>query len=280
MSIKPFIDPGNTRGRTLLRGRLTLCLANLRPASGLNSPVNSRIYDILKCYRKITDAYRYIIGRNRNMVKYFINLSKIKEYAKEFMKKPCKKNRPLIAAVGTEKEPVYLFFLDSMYMIDGFKITIENAEDEIVEEYIYLSSDDWISTIKRFVEKYNKDFESEEEFEDVCTAICQNPECVEYGNKVDIISDAMGRTVCPNCGEVIEDTALTESPEEDDFEEDDLEELDRERLLEIAYNLILSFLYESNVGYNLELLEALDIELDEISSIEVEYLGECANESN
>lgn len=208
------------------------------------------------------------------MIKYFINLSKIKEYAKEFMKKPCKKNRPLIAAVGTEKEPIYLFFLDSMYMIDGFKITIENAEDERVEEYIYLSSDDWISTIKRFVEKYNKDFEGKEELEDLCTAICQNPECVEYGNKVDIISDAMGRQVCPNCGEVIEDRASTESPEEDDFDEDDLEELDRERLLEITYNLILSFLYTPDVGYDLELLEAFDIEMDEISSIENEYMGE------
>lgn len=211
------------------------------------------------------------------MVKYFINLSKIKECAKEFLKNPRKENRPLIAAVGPKEKPEYLFFLDVTCMKNSFKISVEHADNLSIEEYIFLDDEDWMQKIKKAVTRYDRFYEEEEEFKkfnNSCTAICQNPECVEYGNMVDIISDAMGRKVCPNCGEVIEDRALTESPDEDDVDEDDFEEIDRERLLEITYNLILFFLYTPNEGYDLDMADELNIEMDEIHSIEDEYMGD------
>ena len=206
------------------------------------------------------------------MIKYFINLAKVRGYAEKYNGNKTKEERPLIAAVGTDKTPVYLIFLDVMNVIDGYKLVVEKT-DGTVQEHVFLDSDNWIKKIKRVAERYNFWFDEEdltEEEKNECTAVCNNPECVEFGNQVDIIRDEMGRLICPSCGEEIETSFLPE-----DEEEDQHEDLDRESLVSLAYTLIDFLLIELNGKFNEDLMENLGIDIEEVESVVEEYSRGC-----
>ena len=212
------------------------------------------------------------------MIKYFLNLNKLKEYADKYKNIPGAKT-PLIAAIGPDmdKQPAYLLFLDILEVIDGLQVKVVRVIDKKTEELVYIgrNTDHWIEKIKRTAEHYDKKFDDEEDDgKNECTSICDNPDCVEYGNQVDVIKDESGKIICPHCGEEI--GAEGESPDEDesyfgDEEDDPYEEVDRERLVEIAYLLIQFALVQSDEEYNQEVMDFLGIDLEDLDAITQEY---------
>lgn len=210
------------------------------------------------------------------MVKYFLNLSKLKIYAEMFKNNPTLTKRPLIAVIGSSEDPLYLVFLDTNKYSPGFKLSVESAINFEVEEYVFLNDDNWIEVVKRTVDYYNKGLDGtgspEEDDGEDCEYICDNPKCVEYGNVVDVIKDEFGRIICPHCGDEISVGSFIKGPSEDEDEEDDEEneEIDRERLAEIAWTLIEYAVLTTTKEVDLELLDFLGIDYEEYKAIKRE----------
>lgn len=188
------------------------------------------------------------------MIKYFINLAKIKECAALYKNKPVIR-KVLIAGIGTENEIFYTMFLGTNKTKPGFCIEIENKIER--EDTIELDTDDWISKIKETAEYYNEGMDEEP------TYYCTNPSCTEFGEVLVPVKDDKGRMVCPVCNGYL-------------TKEEPKCEISYNRLIEIALSLLIySTSGDEQIGY--ELCEYLDIGEDEYDMLMANYDEEAVS---
>ncbi len=184
------------------------------------------------------------------MIRYFVNLTKLKEYAKIYKAKPLMK-KILIAGIGTESDVMYKIFLGTNKTDPGFCLEVQNNKNEL-EETIVLK-ENWILQVKDTAEYYNNGLEDSNYY-------CTNPACLNFG-EVDLpIRNQKGQNICPVCGCILS-------------EKEPLCSIPYDRLLTIAGELIDYCAGQvEEVAY--DMCEFLGIEEEEYDNIIANYVME------